>query len=339
MNPRNLRRAAGPSHRILTAVALALVLAACKGGSGSSSPSLRTLSVSPGTSYVATGVTLQLAATGQDTAGATAPVTSGLKWESSNAAVATVSDTGLVTAVTGGAVTIKATHLATGLVATAAITSRSMVSLSLAAPLPTSGAVDTAQAGYRFTGLTPGAFYTVSLDAMTDDLDLGVFSDASLAEAAQLCVSQTSGLFPESCVAPASPQGELYVQVDGQWTASGSPFSVNVVPQAPVALGATLAFPAGLPYAGAVRERSVYRVTGLTAGAAYNVAITHLSDDADLEVFADPVLYTSLCASSGSDTANDACAATASAAGDLFVAVENSGESDSTRFTLEVAAR
>jgi hypothetical protein len=340
MNSRNLRREVGTRHRILTAVVLALALGACKGGSGSSSPSLRALSVSPGTSYLATGVTLQLAATGQDTSGATVPVTSGVRWESSDAQVATVSDTGLVTAVAGGSVTVKATYVSSGLVATAAVTSRSMISLNVGTgSFPSAGAVDTTRAGYRLTGLTPGSFYTVSVDQLQDDLDLEVYGDASLSDAAQLCVSQTSGLFPEDCLAPANASGELYVQVDGQWTASGSTFSVNVAAQAPATLGATLAFPGGLPYAGSVRERDVYKVTGLTAGASYTVGLTHLADDADLEVFGDAVLYTSLCASSASGKANDACAATASAAGELYVVVENEGQADSTAFTLEVSAR
>jgi hypothetical protein len=85
---------------------------------------LRTLSiaVTPATNALAVGATQALTVTATYNNLTTGPVTAGSTFVSSNSAVATVSDTGIVTGVAEGSATITATHTASGKTATAAVT-------------------------------------------------------------------------------------------------------------------------------------------------------------------------------------------------------------------------
>ncbi|GEJ56691.1 Ig-like domain-containing protein [Anaeromyxobacter diazotrophicus] len=319
------------------ALGLALILAAGCQSSSTPSAKLQSLALAPGPAYLAVGGSQQLTATGRYSDGRVAAVASGLQWRSSDAAIATVSDAGVVTAVGKGSATITATH-ASGVSATAELVSRVMTSLALGTDLPRTGSVDTTRALYRVTGLTPGAFYLAALTKLDDDVDLEVYSDASLSEGALACASQTAGTVPESCTAPASAAGELYLAVDGSWTEDGASFQVETGPAAPLT-HADLAFPAQLPAAGTVdRGEKDYRVTGLTPGASYVVRISGLSDDADLDVYSDAYHYTTACSSYASGKVDDFCTAVATAAGELFVEVDGESTSSGASFTLSVTA-
>lgn len=89
-------------------VACLTVLAACSGGTNPPAPVASVL-VTPASSSIPVGQTTQLTATPRDAAGGSLQNRT-VTWSSTNTAVATVSTTGLVTAVTvGGPVTIVAT--------------------------------------------------------------------------------------------------------------------------------------------------------------------------------------------------------------------------------------
>lgn len=327
-------------HAVLC-VALMLALGGCQKGSTGSVPkgpaTLQALTIAPGPPYLAVGAAQQLTATGHYSDGSSAAVASGLQWQSSDGAVASVDAAGLVSAVAKGSARITATH-SSGVAGTADLTSRVAVTLAFGqGNLPRTGSVDTTSTLYRITGLTPGAFYTPGVSELDDDVDLAVYSDASLSAEAQACASQTAGTVPESCTAPASAAGELYLAVDGSWTEEGSSFKLVTVTATPVVTKAVLAFPAQLPVPGTVDRNEVdYKVTGLTAGESYVVRISGLTDDADLEVYSDAYLFASACSSYKSGKVDDFCTAAANAAGELFVEVDGGSTANGASFTLAV---
>jgi uncharacterized protein YjdB len=71
-------------------------------------PTLVSISVTPSTASIAVGGTQQFTATGTYSNGSTQNLTGSVTWSSSNTSVATISSTGLVTAVNAGGVTIQA---------------------------------------------------------------------------------------------------------------------------------------------------------------------------------------------------------------------------------------
>ena len=93
------------------------ILAACGCGGGSNSPALpasptfQAINVSPQNSTVAAGLTQQYSATAHYSDGSSKP-TSSVTWATSNTSVATISSTGLMTALKQGAVTISAASAA-----------------------------------------------------------------------------------------------------------------------------------------------------------------------------------------------------------------------------------
>jgi hypothetical protein len=86
------------------------VTVSCGGGNSATPPvpvTLQSITVSPQAATVAAGLTQQYSATGNYSDG-TMKVLSAVTWLTSNSAMATVSSTGLVTAVKQGAVTLSA---------------------------------------------------------------------------------------------------------------------------------------------------------------------------------------------------------------------------------------
>src|SRR6266571_8634197 len=101
-----------------SALIVCLGLAGCGGGSSkssqntnSTSPTLVSIAVtSSGAASVAAGSTLQLAATGKYSDGTTAALTSQVYWNASDATLASLSASGLLTALKAGSVTVTATQ-------------------------------------------------------------------------------------------------------------------------------------------------------------------------------------------------------------------------------------
>jgi hypothetical protein len=337
------------------ALLAALALAACSSGSQGTpsstptptptptqAPALQALTLAAGPVFLAVGSAQRLVATGKYSNGSTAAVAgSDLAWASSNPAVATVDAIGALTVVGKGTATISATHRGSGVWSGFELTARAVTAVAYGtADVPRSAHVDTAQAYYKVSGLVPGAFYNIEVEHLDDDVDLAVFSDLSLSDDAELCTSEAVGKAAESCSAPANAVGELYVTVDGEWSEEGSGFQLDVSPAAPVSLAATLAFPGGVPVTGSVGSGELfYVVTGLTPGAAYEVRLSQLTGDADLEVYADRYEFKSACTSYNSGTAAEACVAAANAAGELLVEVDGESTANGSAFKLDVVAK
>ena len=326
-----------PTH---LAALLVIALAACGGGGSSSGPSLQSVTFGTGQAYAIVGVQQKLTLTGQYSDGTTAPVTTGVLWRSSDPAVASVDDTGVLAAWAKGNVEITATHGASGLSARVNLTTRVVVALTAGDALPAAGHVDTTAAYFRVSGLTPGAMYTPAVFDMTDDVDIAVYSDISMAPEAKLCASGLVGHDAESCAAPASSSGELWVAVDGQWTQAGASFELDVPAAQAVELVGTVAFPADLPYSGSVgATKQFLKVTGLTPGAAYEVRISNLTADIDVEVYADEYEYASLCESYQSGVAEDFCDATPGPAGELIIEIDGETSTEGGSYTLALTAQ
>ena len=143
------------SRTVVSALTIAILLVAgCRAKELSPPPpaSLVSISVSPISPSIAPGTTLQLTAQGTFSNGVKQNLTSSVTWESSDASIATVSDTtgskGLATAVSAGTTTITATFGSlSGLVT---LTTSSVASISIAPLNPTSIAPGTTQ---QFTAI------------------------------------------------------------------------------------------------------------------------------------------------------------------------------------------
>jgi len=124
-------------------------------------PSLSSIALTPATVSLQVGATQALTVTGTFSDATTAVLTTGVTFASSASGVATVSNTGLVTAVSAGTTTITATHTASTRTATRLVT-------VTAAPAPTGATVflDDYAAGVAFEGFD-GAANDVSVDATT----------------------------------------------------------------------------------------------------------------------------------------------------------------------------
>lgn len=86
------------------------------------SATLQSITVTPQNPSVNVGLTVQLTAQGKFSDGSTQDLTPFANWSTQNAAVATVSNTGLVTAVSAGSITITATDATTNISATTTVT-------------------------------------------------------------------------------------------------------------------------------------------------------------------------------------------------------------------------
>ena len=137
-----------------------LALTGCGGSGGSNSqptpnkttPTLVSISVTGSTTTVVAGSTLQLSASGKYSDGSTGSLTTQVSWKTSDATLATISTSGLVTGVAAGTVTITATDGAIS--GTKAVVvgqaTLSQISVSGISTSPTAGTSDqlTAQGTY-----------------------------------------------------------------------------------------------------------------------------------------------------------------------------------------------
>jgi uncharacterized protein YjdB len=113
----------GPTLRILAAVTLCVmvvVLGSC--GDFWVDPKLTSVAISPSSSSVEVGKTMQLTAVGGYDDGTSKKLTSDVSWSSSDSTVATVSSSGLLQGINPGTATITASHLDKSGTTTALIT-------------------------------------------------------------------------------------------------------------------------------------------------------------------------------------------------------------------------
>jgi hypothetical protein len=304
----------------LAAAAFLVAGTACHQGEG---VTLESVHVSPDPLYLAVGHPQQLTLVGHYSDGRTAELRTGVVWTSTLVATAAVDGKGVVTPLSAGQAQITATYDPAGLSVTIDVTSRVVVFVDAEDPLPLHGAVDTTATYFRVSGLAPGTMYSPAVYGMSDDVDLAVYADASLAPEAELCRSESIGRYDESCVAPASAAGDLWIVVDGQWTRDGATFALDLPETEPVELADVLAYPEELPRSGEVGvEKRYLEIVGLAPGTAYEVRISGLTADVDLAVWADPYTYALLCESYAADVVEDFCVATAGESGTFFVELD-----------------
>jgi hypothetical protein len=131
-----------------------------------------------------------------------------------------------------------------------------------------------------------GATYKISMTAPTDDVDLLYFgTDGTYTALASCAIDNTAliGITAEDCVVTA-PRDVLYIGADGTyllWYGSAT-YTIDVEELTATDLGASIP----------IHDRKNVKKAGLysvpaTSGNRYTAAITGLSDDASLYVFAD----------------------------------------------------
>jgi len=94
---------------LLTCLCAALVAGTACGGSGSSSPSLQSITVTPANKTIAPGSSQPFTATGQFSDGSSKDITASATWSESHASVAVVSASGVGTAIADGTTNVTAT--------------------------------------------------------------------------------------------------------------------------------------------------------------------------------------------------------------------------------------
>ena len=126
------------------AVAACVLLAACS-NSGSVTRTLQSIEVTPSNPSLAVGTTQQLTATGTFSDLATEDLSPSATWASSDAAILTVSSSGLVTAVAPGTATVTATSGSVAGSTTVTVTATTLQSIAVTPPNPSAAKGTTLQ--------------------------------------------------------------------------------------------------------------------------------------------------------------------------------------------------
>jgi hypothetical protein len=198
-------------------------------------PSLEIISVTPASATLETGQTKQFTAAGYYDDGGTADLTSQAEWTSSDEGVATISDSGLATAIADGTASITATQDGiTSNVATLNVTSTPLILESIAVE-PTDGTLETGQTqqftaiGHYAGGGT--ADLTSSAEWASSDEGVVTISDSGLATGAGEGTASITATFggiisniasltvsgPEPSSGPYLQTGTVTARTDG-WT-------------------------------------------------------------------------------------------------------------------------
>lgn len=154
--------------------AITLTFTGCKGFF--IGPALTTVTITPSTPSIAIGKTQQMTATGTYDNGSTDNITQSASWASSDAAVATVSSSGLVAGVSSGTATISATSSGISGSTTVTVTVANLSSISVT---PTSESISSGQT-QQFTAIG------VLQDGSTTDLTSSVTWTSSNTAAATI---------------------------------------------------------------------------------------------------------------------------------------------------------
>ncbi len=230
------------SIHILSAGLLLLPLAACSKPAGTTIPdpdpkAVATVSVSPATPNLTVGGTTQLNATLRDADGATLTGRS-ITWSSSSAGVATVSGSGLVTAVAPGSATITASSEGKSGQATVTVVS--------SGPVP----VATVTLSQSTASLLVGA--TLALSATTRDAANMLLTDRPITWTSS---NSTIATVSNGTVTGVAPGGPVTITATSEGKSASAQITVTIPPVATVTLsggaaginvGATTTFTATL---------------------------------------------------------------------------------------------
>jgi len=176
--------------------------------------------------------------------------------------------------------------------------------------LPASGTVQpNGSSLYQITGLTAGHNYMVTVTGMTEDVDLGVYSDLFIT---MQCMSMAFGTADEACSASATGTS-LYLWISAN-SNYGSMFTISATDLGltPVSEG-TLAVPiilttgigGNLPYNGSTAGNvasSYYSVSPITIGNNYTFSLSGLIGNVWFYVYSDAAHTNLICNNNGSAT-------------------------------------
>jgi len=193
----------------------------------------------------------------------------------------------------------------------------SPVTLSFASLPYTSGQANYSNSYYKITGLTIGNVYTFGISALSADLDLSIYSsNAGGFLSGFLCSSGAGGTTSESCSFTATTS-TIYVDVNPFLYASSTFTLTGVDNGLPLlsegSLTTPIAVTIGVPYTTASvsgTQDSFYTASGLTVGNIYQVNLTNLSADVDLDLYSTNTAGTWSgwrCGSYNSGTASETC--------------------------------
>ncbi len=139
---------------------------------------------------------------------------------------------------------------------------------------PFQGEVDTSMA-YFVVQVVPDGIYEVSLTNLTDDVDLYVYDDSTLATP----VASSEGAETDDEYLLIRAAGEkLYIGVDGSYSAAGGSFTLDAV-------SPTLQTVAALPLSARIGAARDYYAIEVVPGEVYEVSLSDLTDDVDLLVY------------------------------------------------------
>lgn len=188
--------------RLVSASVAATALLSCK----SVEPRQITVTVTPETVSLAAGATQQL------TANVGGTDNTGVSWTTSSSSVATVSASGLVTAIGAGSATITATSDEDSDVSADAFVTvtSSVTALTSGVPVTGIGGADGSSRHYRITVPAGATQLSVSTSGGTGDLDLFVRHGTQASTSVADCDSE-SGSNTESCVINNPAAGEWYI--------------------------------------------------------------------------------------------------------------------------------
>lgn len=325
-------------HVLLAFVVLPLALASC-GGDDGSGPETFSLSVTPGTAEIATGGSTTLTARVTDGSGATVSGQS-FTWSSSNEAVATVSATGVVQALSVGQTTITATTDINGTPTTATAT---ITVIQVAATVTVTPATGTLMVGetLQFTAEVldgvgasiPGAAVTwsssdpavVTVDAT--GLATAVAEGSATISATAGTASGTATTEIEPARAPLEPQEDITLSGEVNVTTVSIPVGVTVTVEDDLMLNATGTVDISGTITGSCVEVNIQAVGVITLGGTLNTPCAGMADPPGVTLLSgsgftlqDAVITTSGDVSLVSDVSADASPGFAAAAAALVAA-------------------
>lgn len=193
---------------------------------------------------------------------------------------------------------------------------------SVTGTFPRTGSADNStNSTYTVTGLALNELYEITLSNTTDS--------ASLSYCTAPCIELSDG------------SGQLNITVNSSSSLYGAFYTLGV--SAGAINEGTLASPQAIdintmPYNGQVATTSsYYKITGLLADTLYEVALSNLTRQANIEVFDGDSAYSfssRTCYTNETGTANKLCGGTSSATGEMFIEV--TGSADGAHFTLNL---
>ena len=306
-------------------------------------PTLVSINISPENPSVGLGETLQLSARGIFSDGSQSTMNEGITWTSSAPSVANISNNGLLSALSAGAVLIELRHAESSLAddVTIVITSEQTTGTGsssdpwvMSAPLSDQRSVNDGSSQYYAIPVHPSAKYNVHLRSMTADLGLWVYGDDETYNIINpTCSSLHSGTDDEICSFQEAQQGILYVRVSGVLSETPSDYTLVVEPMPVEELSGT---PVSVTHSTEVKEWLIYKIN-VTPFQSYRVSISGLDGDADLHVSDnDSTFATTLCQSELTGELEETCNGVTPTSGSLYIGIDATKSWIGTSFSLSV---